>query len=701
MADDGQIVPALPTIPDQNAQAMPTVGGAAGNELVTISLTPEQIKEWWEQIGNSRDVRKQLEAKWDLLFKEYLPTVSDGAQDVKAGLHFRNVHSKKSKLFFREPDLILSPDGPLKDVVSDPVTGMQFNATDAATVKQEVLRKKLGRKGVNVKRMVGECIFDILAWAGVGCSKIGYRNVVKQVQEPVMGPDPNFVPPAPNPASMLNLNTPQAPMVPQVDPLTGQPKMQTTPVVIFEEWYWTRFSPKKLLLPAELRSSRFDQEAAWMGMEFFMPELTAKSTFQIPDNVELRASITDDDRVYQHVEAKSGNKPKKMVHGVELWVKASIFFKDQSHPQALVQIVLLENDKEKVYVCRPSPDQTFDDRGMLTEDSMIGFPFQIFTNRDVADTPWVWADSAFTNSSVKHVNTHRQQSVKLRDANIGKFLYDTSAFTTDEVDRMKRGQVGEWIGVEAGRLQNGSDKIVAALIKNEPARDDWRTVEALKQDIQETLGIGGTNAGATEDTVRTATEISTSAAALADRLEDEQDRIMDDYLVGVEKFDTLLQRYATEDDYVRWVGKDGQERMAKWNQKVISGKWAYTAIPDSQLRVDVTRNRAQKLQFLTVTAPYANTIVNVKPLIKSIARDFGIDPNEFILPDLPPPMPGVPGAAPPPSGVPGAPPAPPPGPPAGRPGTTAPPHIATGGQPNAPSPGVGTPQIQGKIERGQ
>lgn len=694
----------IPEMPDPNATATATLpADGAANPLVTCKLTEEEIGEWWARVNSSRDVRKNLESKWDLLLKEYLPTVTEGAMDVKAGIHFRNVHSKKAKLFYREPDLILTPDGPLKDNVTDPVTGMVFNSGDAATIKQEVLRKKLGRKGVNARRMVGECIFDILAWAGLGCSKIGYRNVTKMVPEPVMQPDPNFVPPPAPQGSMLGLNTPQAPQVPVIDPLTGQPKVNQTPVVIFEEWYWVRFSPKKLLLPDDLHSSRFDQESPWIGMEFFMPEIMARAAFQIADDVELNQS-TADDLVYKHVEQKAGATKKKMVHGIEIWYKASIFDKTEVHPQAIRQLVFIEGDKSKVYVHRPSPDQTFDELGNLTPDSMIGFPIHIFSNRDVADTPWVWADSAFTNSSVKQVNTHRQQSVKLRDANIGKFLYDTSAFTPDEVDRMKRGEVGEWIAVEAGRLNNGSEKIVAALIKNEPARSDWQTAEALKQDIQETLGIGGVNAGASEDTVRTATEIQTSASALAERLEDEQDRILDDYLLGVEKFDALLQRYATESDYVRWVGKDGVQRLQMWNQKTISGRWAYTCQPDSQLRIDVARNRAQKLQFLTVTAPYANTIVNVKPIVKSLAKDFGLDPNEVIMPDQPPPpMPGqphVPGAA---AGTPGAPAASPTGsaaPPVSSPGPAGPPHAATGGLPNSPSPGAGTTQMQQGMERG-
>ena len=659
-------------VPDPAAQAPVTGASDSVANLVQIPLTSEQITEWRDRVSRSREQRQRLEAKWDILMKEYLPVVTEGAEDVRAGIHFRNVHSKKSKLFFREPDLILTGEGPLKDLVVDPVTGLGFSAEDAVAIKQAVLNKKLGRKGVNARRVVGECIFDIIAWAGLGCTKIGYRNVIKNVEEPIMGPDPNFVPPR---GSMLGLTSP--PMVPQIDPMTGQPMTRTVPVVIYEEWYWSRFSPKKLLIPDELHSCDFDREASWMGMEAFLPETTTRAAYNIPPEVELTTSAQEDDRVYSHAESK-GIAPKKLVHIVELHYKASIYDPNEKHPQAIRQLVMIEGMNDRVFVHRPSPDQTFDDLGKLTPDSMIGFPIHIFTNRDLADTPWVWADNAFTNSSVKHINTHRRQSVQLRDANIPKFAYDTGAFTPEEIKRIKDGKVGDWIEVMDGRLAQGIDKIMAAIVKSEASRDDWRTAGVLKQDVEETLGIGGTNAGAVEDTVRTATEISTSASALADRLQDEQDRILDIYLEGVAKFDALLQRYADDEDYVEWVGQDGTKRLSKWNKQTIAGRWAYTAKPDSQLRIDVARDRAQTLALLKELAPFHGVMVNLKPLLRKVATQFSFDSNEFILPDPPPQL----------------------APPQGE-GGKVPGAAPTGALPNAPSPGAGTPEMVQNRERGR
>lgn len=686
MDDTGSIVTDT-EIPDPTMGAPVSVSSDPAANLTPLPLTPEQMTEWWGRVEESREQRKIVSAKWDILMEEYLPVVTKGAEDVRAGIHFRNVHTKKEKIFFKEPDLVLTAAGPLKDVHPDPLTGIIFAAQDSVAIYQAVLNKRLGRKGANVKRTIGQVLFDILAWAGIGCTKIGYLATIKNIEEPVMIPDPSWVPPPPAPGSMLGLSQPAPPMIQATDPATGQPQTKTTPVPIFEDWYWKRFSPKKLLLPKGLTSSMFDAESDWLAMEFALPEAVVRAMFRIPPEVELPLSAEGDENIYKH-ENQTGVRAKSLVTGVELWYKASIFdAANQPHPQAMRQLVLIDGMKEAPVVHRPSPDQTFDPLGKLTPDSMIGFPIHIFTNRDLADTPWIPADTAFTNSSAKHINTHRRQSVQLRDANIPKFAYDSGAFTPDEIKRIKDGKVGEWIEVMDGRLANGIDKIMAAIVKSEASRDDWRIVQMMKQDIEETLGIGGTNAGATEDTVRTATEISTSASALAERMQGERDFILATYLEGVEKFGTLIQRYADDEDYVEWTGMDGTKQMTPWNKHTIAGRWAYDAKPDSQLQIDVARDRAQILALIKELAPFHGTIVNIKPVVRAAIGKFGsINPAEVILPD-PPMMP--------PGGMPQE-----PGMPPSASGPPVPGAAPTGALPNAPSPGAGTTQMVQAREQG-
>ena len=92
----------------------------------------------------------------------------------------------------------------------------------------------------------------------------------------------------------------------------------------------------------------------------------------------------------------------------------------------------------------------------------------------------------------------------------------------------------------------------------------------------------------------------------------------------------------------------------------------------------MARDRAQTLALLKEFAPFNGVLLDVKPLLRKVATQFGFDPNEFILPDMPPPAPGQPPAGP---AVPGA--------------------APTGALPNAPSPGAGTPEMIQNREQGR
>jgi hypothetical protein len=114
--------------------------------------------------------------------------------------------------------LTLIPLEPLSDQTTGP-DGQVHTAQDVVSIKQAVLNKLLGRDGVNLKRLCGEVLFDILQVGGIGATVIGYERDLVEVDEDIL------------------------------DPLTGQPSGQTqkTDVPIHEEWCWDHLSLMKLL----------------------------------------------------------------------------------------------------------------------------------------------------------------------------------------------------------------------------------------------------------------------------------------------------------------------------------------------------------------------------------------------------------------------------------------------------------------------
>lgn len=601
------------------------------SRLNTVKLTADQLDQWWKDIAAAEELIKNKAQKWDVLLKAYMPMVvqSGTGEDVKTQLHFRNVHTKIGQMFVKSPKVLFEAEGPMRDkvMVMDPATGGAKIITpeEAVLVKQHVINKQMSAEPdcINGLRLMDECLFDILTWSGLAAVKVGYCVTIKPVQRPRMQPDPNYVPP---PMVGLQLTTPPPPQVAVIGP-DGQPVMDTIDVPVHHSWYAKRFSPKKLIMNADLHSTRYQEEATFIGQRFFMTKRAAVRMFGLTEQ-ELTASSADDLIGKSSDEDKVGDS--NMVEGYEIFYKAATYT-DEIHPLAMNQLVLLKGLKEKTVVSRPSPDQTFDEMGQLTPDSLVGFPFLVGSVRDLADSPFPPSDTAFTNSQVKFQDTFLQQGVKLRDAQIGKYLYDTDAFEELDIDVLKNAAVGEYVGVAAGKLANGVDKIIAATTKVTASQDDYRIVGIIKQAMDETLGISSTQAGAPAGAVRSATEVQDFQQGSSGRIKKEQARAIEFYIQIVRAVDTLVTRYADGQHYINVEGADGAKKLAQWNAKLLQAAPAYnySIKTDSQLDNDVARDRQQEMSFYNQVAK--DPLVNRIPVLQSLARKFGYNPWEVVL----------------------------------------------------------------------
>lgn len=620
------------------APATPSTKPKATPEEIQKSLNPlpmtaEELSEWWARIAASEERTKAREGQWDVLMQEYTPKVNSRAvaEDVKTNIHFRNIHTKMGQLFVLAPDVRMTPKGPALDTatIANPQTGMpqKVSPADAVPIRQAVINYYMGPEEIDGVRLMDECLLDMQGYSGLAAVKVGYRAISRSVDKPVMGPDPTFVPP-PVPQGILGLApTPQAPMVPQMDLTTGQPKVETIQVPIFEEWFGSKFSTKKLLLDEQLVQPNIEKYSRWIGMKFYINKRLAQRQYGLTD-VEVAAAAASDDRVF--IDPTSGRPAdgvKDLLAAYEITYRAC-YFTDEDHPQRLHQLVLFEGIRSRTFVHRPSLDQTFDEEGKLTYDSVTGFPIKVGSLRDAIDTPFVQADSAFTNAMVRQLDVFNQQLMKLRDAAIGKYFYDTGAIDAQDLEKLKSGEVGAYIGLKDGALAQGAEKLfyTSAQVKQNP--DDWRTIQMLKQQIDETLGISAVQAGSNPDTVRSATEISEVGAGAAGRQRKEQARVIGFYLSIVRMVDTLIFRYATGNRYIQVVGSGGAKKLEVWNKKLGAGCYAYDIRPDSQLAIDAARDRQQKIAAYTVMSP--DPLYNRAPILRDIARDFGQDPTEVV-----------------------------------------------------------------------
>lgn len=605
--------PALP--PSMPGASLPSGGVpppmAAAPMLVSAlpplaPLAPEELAQWWTRVDLARTRRKRELDKWKQYLQAYLPADA-GTDTINSNIHFRNVHLKIAEMWAQLPEIMLSPLEPLDGIV-DPQTGQPMPAEEIVAVKRAVLNKLLGRDHANVNQTVLTALFDVFATAGLGPTKICYEADIKQVPAQ----------PAPQmPGQVLGL---------KADIPASQP------VAVHERWRWYRFSPSKFLQPHDATATDFD-EAAWLGMEFVEPLTPAsRQRYHLPD--DFQSNVTKDDLVLTaDTNATSGAGSDALIKGVELWLKAAIYDPQEANSQVYYRLVLIEGQREQPGAYERSPYQTIGPDGKLTADSMIGNPIHPQVLRTMSDSAWPPADAAFTDPLVKQMNTWRAQDIKQRDANLQRFVH-SDAITT-AIDKLKDADTGQGIAIPDEQMSKGIAKLIAPIPHLERAQADIQGEASIRQNLDETLGLGANQAGSLSRTVRSATEQAIVQQNVSVRLKAEQTALMEWWLRGVRKFDSLVQRYATDATYVEIVGQAGDRRLQLWNQHVIGGRYAYDAKPDTQLTMDP---QARRKAFLDFTNFFAKSpFMNQQELSRQGCLEFGYDPARMTQQPSPPP----------------------------------------------------------------
>jgi hypothetical protein len=592
---------AAPSAPVQNVNTPDPMGPPAA----LPPLSPTEVAAWWTRVELARARRKKELDRWKVLLKAYLPALNTDADAINSNLHFRNVHLKIAEMWAQLPELVLTPLEPLRDLI-DPQTGQPLNPGDVLAIKRAVLNKLLGRDGANLNATIVESLFAIFMTAGLGATKICYEADSQEVAPPEMPLQPGAI---------LGLNAPPTP----------------APVVVHERWRWYHFSEAKFLKPHDAVGTDFD-EMPWLGMEFVEPLTDAtRQKYHLPP--DFQSNVTKDDLILTSEQESASLGTDQLLKGVEIWLHAAPYDAQEANSQVFYRLVLVEGQKEKEAVYERSPYQTKGPDGRLTADSMLGNAIHPIVLRAGGDLSWVPADAAFTDPLVKQLNTWRSQDIKQRDANLARFVHSDGI--TAAIDKLKDADTGQGVAIPADLMAQGVDRLIAPLPHLERAEADIRGEASVRRDLDETLGLGANQAGGTNATVRSATELAVIQANVSVRLKAEQTMLLERVLAGIRKFDSLIQRFATDTDYVEIVGQEGTKRLQAWNQHTIAGRYAYDAKPDTQLTMDPSQRIKRVLDFVNFMAK--SPFMNQQELARTVCTEFGYDPARMIQQPNPPP----------------------------------------------------------------
>jgi hypothetical protein len=577
----------------------------ADDLVIDDTPTPQaKAKAWRGRITRAEARQKNWHAWWDACLKAYAPSVKDdpkGYQEtVRTNRIFTIVERKSAELFYQKPEITVSASPLLEALGPD--------GAKVASAHGAILNEELGLDGVNVRELARRVIFDYLLFS-IGPTKIGFRSYTKDV--------PTAVPTG------------------AVDPLTGQPEtaIQVIPVPVKREVFWENLSPKQFLIPADWTSTRFD-EAPWLGFTFSMGLHEAKRLYKDKIPADFKGGDRkSDEREFDHGDAPDAMPSTDTVSGTEIWYRTSAFDPNESHPDHLSQIVLLDGIPEPVED-RPSPDQTFDAQGRMTPDSLIGYPLHPLVIRTLTDAAYVMSDVAIALPLVQELDKFRTQMVQQRDATILRYFHNTDLLPNEALEKAIAAPLGGSVGLPGDAFPDIT-RVIAAMPHGPFPRENFTMNDYLDNDLARTHAIDATSSGTTENS-QTATEAQLRQANVNVRLGWEQGFVADWYLRGVTKFSTLVQRYLDVDDAAQIVGQPAAQLWDKWRRESPTSL-SFTMAPDSSLRNDTPLDRKQLQDVFTYLAN--DPSLNRSYLTTKLLTKYHLDPSQAILPPAQVPQP--------------------------------------------------------------
>lgn len=556
-------------------------------------MTEDGVAAWGRRLTASEDPIKAIIARGKINTQRYqakalaiLPT----NDTIVVPLDFSYTEQKKPQLFYQLAELHLEAKRP--------------DCEAAAPLAQAVINDALGPNGVNAKAMMFEALTDAVCPTGYAATIIGYTPTQQGTKPMVVGQEPV---PVEQPGAILGLST----------TTQMQDVIEQVPNIIAETYYWDRIPPGFLRVPVEFRGSDFDKS----------PFLAHRFAEDVPDGTEARgrgASRGDDDDFLLTPIPSDQRASKRW--GTRVWYKAAQFDTDVKHPDLIRTFVLYDDAKDKPEDHKNSPYQQPQPDGSLL--GMVGYPIHVLTLRYLPDAWAPPSDIQMIRGLVDEESKGRTQMIERRNRALPQTGYDATRVLPDSLAKLEKNENTSFVGFN-GPLD---DTMFRSIEKGTFGRENFEFSRVNRTDIDQVMALGS-NAGVLRgDSPETATKSSQIQSAVDTRLEAERTRVLEFFVGGAMKLFALKQLFATQPDYVRVLGPQGEAVLTQWTNAQIAGSFAFKAKPDSHIRIDAAQDREQKLRFYTITGqdPYANRVET----LKMMATAFGLDPQRFVkMPD--------------------------------------------------------------------
>lgn len=553
-----------------------------------LPLSPDQVNYWSSEITRAEQLRDAKLAQWRVSenLQRYEGQCVPGT--VNDGSDFADVERKKAGLFYDTPYVTVMPD--------------PEGHPSVAYLHQELLNTVLDEPLMNAKATALKAIQVGLVAIQPAWTKIGYVPTIAE----------------------------------GIDPVSGQP-VQT---VVHEEFFWSTISARSGLLPVDLRDTDYDRGSPWLGYKFRMPVSQVRRVYQVPEAVEIPAASGEQELYFTDGEVQPVDAHDPFCTGTYLEYKAALVDPAVSHPGLVRCLVLIDGLEQPIkhedapWLLDPVTGQ-FNPRSGFT-----GFSIHPLALRDLPDSGWVPADSTITAGLTGEVTDFLLQVKKQRQSNQLHNVYDPSQILPEVVARIEAGTAPRDIPCKPGALQLGKDAVMTQIATLASGREHYLGLDIFQSKREKVLGISANTVGAEDEGEKTATEISAVTRNTEARFEQERQRAVGAwYLSGVRKVSALLTRYGDRLAMEILGPQRGQLWVQARNQGLL-GRFTYQVQIDGARYMDIEAERRNWLQFYNLTAKDPNTKRTVT--LRKLAQAWGLDPNEFVVEQLPEPKPEPP-----------------------------------------------------------
>lgn len=558
------------------------------------------LKWWQSEVKAASDLKDTLLPKWKENLKRYRGETMantylsgwDTNEIIQVNVDYYATNQKVSQLFFRTPDVQLSPKRP------------EFAA--AVPLFQAVINDQLSARNTNAMSAVTEILMDVVCPAGIGAVKVGYTATVDGTRPVQVGEQPD-------PTGAMNPDG-----TPVMVPVT-----EDVPNVIHDAYEITRISPAKLHIPVDFTGSNYD-DAPWLGFEFTLDVETAKRRWNI--NLDAPTDAADNKLL---VPSPVPEQRRPQITGTEIWYKASLFDPDEKNPAKLRQLVFLSNMTTPV-IHQDSPAQRFNERGKLVAGH-TRFPIRICTLRYVSDWHYPPSDCQMSRVAVDEESAARTIMMQQRRRSLPLRWVDRNRIDPADMVKLTSGQVQAVVP-----LDGSGNEIIGEIARANYPRENFTISEINERDISKLWSLGANQQGVTSGGGRTATELSLIQGNVDVRMDAERTRVLDWFVSVAETLGAYLQLFADDEQYVEVLGDDGAKQLQAWDKNAIAGEFVYSVKPDSAQKVDANVDRKMQLDLYQLTAN--DPFVNRSELTRSILESFNKNPARTMQqPPQPPP----------------------------------------------------------------